>query len=113
MGYVVLDRCKDGREGCEDCRERGVEEVKSAHFTLCQKPWECLSQNVDRLQNRLCRKMHGEWFWIWADLEFGGGGEGVGMGMGEGDYDKEHFLGFCKQGGGQGYIPMKLLVITD
>jgi len=113
---VVSGLCRDGREECEDCRERGVGEVKSAHFTLCQKPWECLGHTMDRLQDRLCRKMHGEWFRIREDMERGlKGGEQEGkedVGMGDGNYDREHFRGFCNGGGSKGYIPMKLAAAT-
>jgi hypothetical protein len=43
--------------------------VITTHFTLCQKPWECHAQDGDRIQERLCRKFHGEWFRIREDLE--------------------------------------------
>ena len=57
---VLSGNCRDGRDDCEDCRDRKIEEVKSAHFTLCQKPWECLPHTADRVQHRLCRKLFGE-----------------------------------------------------
>lgn len=31
-----------------------LEELKSAHFTVCQKPWACWKQH----DNRLCNDLH-------------------------------------------------------
>ena len=35
---ICLD--KTGKT-CQDCRLQKIENVKSAHFTICQKPWTC------------------------------------------------------------------------
>ena len=94
---IVSGDCRDGREDCEDCREVNVEDVSTAHFTLCQKPWLCMSHSSDQLQHRLCRKMHHKWFQIRADLE----GK-----TGDGHYDLDHFAGFCSSNGKDGYIPL-------
>jgi len=96
---VVSGLCRDGREDCEDCREMHVDQVVTAHFTLCQKPWLCIGHDQDLLQHRLCRKMHEKWFEIRADLE---GGEGNGK------HDVAQFSGFCKGPGKRGYIPLNL-----
>ena len=95
---VVSGNCRDGRDDCEDCREMDVGEISTAHFTLCQKPWSCLSHNQDQLQHRLCRKLHHEWFRVRADLE----GK-----SGDGKFDSGQFFGFCNHSGGRGYIPIK------
>ncbi len=114
----VDGKCRDGRVDCEDCRERDVSEVRTAHFTLCQKPWECLSHEHDMLQHRLCRKLFGEWYKVRADLELSWEGKslvdeerlngGKKVVVGEGKYDGDLFRGFCKGYGKNGYIPMKL-----
>lgn len=114
VNNIVHGNCRDGREECEDCRERGIEEIKTAHFTLCQKPWECLPHDADLLQHRLCRKLFSEWYRIRADLELSKKGlelskEGNGKTVivGTGKYQPEIFRGFCKSHGKKGYIPMK------
>eukprot|EP00557_Chaetoceros_sp_GSL56_P010014 CAMPEP_0176478180 /NCGR_PEP_ID=MMETSP0200_2-20121128/1044_1 /TAXON_ID=947934 /ORGANISM="Chaetoceros sp., Strain GSL56" /LENGTH=432 /DNA_ID=CAMNT_0017874091 /DNA_START=54 /DNA_END=1349 /DNA_ORIENTATION=- len=69
VNNVVSGKCRDGRQDCEDCRERNIEDIVTAHFTLCQKPWHCLPHDQDVLQHRLCRSLFGEWYRIRADLE--------------------------------------------
>ena len=32
-------KCRDGKDKCENCRDTEVSKIKSAHFTLCAKPW--------------------------------------------------------------------------
>jgi hypothetical protein len=96
---IPQGRCRTNQEECEDCRNRPVEEVVTAHFTLCQKPWLCLPQNNDIIQQRLCRKMHHEWHRIRADLEQTWGRPE----MGTGTYHQEHFYGHCNALGKTGY----------
>jgi len=103
---VVSGNCRDGRDDCEDCRERDIGEVSTAHFTLCQKPWHCLPHGQDMLQHRLCKKLFKEWYRIRADLEQPGAGDDVVVG--EGKFQPEHFRGFCKSSGQHGYIPIQL-----
>lgn len=102
---VVSGNCQDGREDCEDCRERNIGEIFTAHFTLCQKPWQCLHHNQDMLQHRLCRKLFHEWYRIRANFEKPSVAEDVVVG--EGGYQPEHFRGFCKASGAKGYIPLR------
>ena len=99
---VVSGQCRDGRDECEDCRSRPLLDVRTAHFTLCQKPWRCMPHSHDRIQDRLCRKLHGEWYRIRADMELMWGRDGGG----EGNYQKDHFRGFCKSASNSGYIPV-------
>ena len=35
---IVHGKCRTGESECEDCRSRPLEDVATAHFTLCQKP---------------------------------------------------------------------------
>ena len=115
---IVSGSCRDGynrsdkNDVCEDCRSRPIEDVVSTHFTLCQKPWGCLPQDGDRIQERLCRKFHHEWYRIREDLETTlWGREKVQMANKEdflkvrgGDYQVEHFRGYCKSHGDMGYM---------
>ena len=100
---IVHGKCMTGTEECEDCRSRPLEEVITAHFTLCQKPWLCLPQDDNVIQQRLCRKLHHEWHRIRSDLEESWGRPGIG----EGDYQKDHFYGHCKSHSKKGYIYIK------
>jgi len=107
---VVSGRCRDGRDDCPDCRSRPLDDVRTAHFTLCQKPWWCLPHGANRIQDRLCRKLHGEWFRIREDWERmrGDGKGGVRDGLGNGIFQKDHFRGWCKSQGKNGYIPVNV-----
>ena len=121
VNNVVNGNCRDGRKDCEDCRERDVGELRTAHFTLCQKPWECLSHGHELLQHRLCRRLFGEWYKVRADLELSWQGRSLiaeemknneninqAVVVGSGSFDKYHFRGFCDGSGKKGYIPMNL-----
>jgi hypothetical protein len=97
---VPQGRCRTNEEFCEDCRTRPLEEVATAHFTLCQKPWLCLPQDHDIIQQRLCRKLHHEWHRIRADLEESWGRSKLGSGT----FHQDHFFGHCKSFGYDGYL---------
>eukprot|EP01083_Nonionella_stella_P233126 821718_1 len=121
---VVSGNCRDGRSECEDCRERNVEDVVTAHFTLCQKPWECVVHDQDVIQHRLCRKLSGEWYRIRADWELSRMAKAKAKAsddknakvdaqdavvvVGEGKFQPEHFRGFCNGRGKRGYLPIKI-----
>ena len=45
-------------------RTQNLAEIKSAHFTTCQKPWTC---NPDRV--RLCLELHDSWFNLRKEAE--------------------------------------------
>lgn len=100
---VPQGRCRTGQEECEDCRNRLLSEVVTTHFTLCQKPWLCMPQDSDIIQQRLCRKLHHEWHRIRADLEHSWGRQHVGSGI----FQKEHFYGHCSKSGKAGYLPIQ------
>lgn len=100
---VVHGKCMTGEDDCEDCRSRPLEEVITAHFTLCQKPWWCLPQDQDKIQQRLCRKLHHEWYRIRSELEESWSRPAIG----DGDFQKDHFYGACKSHGQKGYIYIK------
>merc|ERR1712181_114688 len=88
---IVHGDCMTGETECEDCRSRQIEDVVTSHFTLCQKPWMCLPQDKDRIQERLCRKLHHEWYRIRSDLERSWGRPD----QGEGKFQRKQFYGYC------------------
>ena len=102
-GGVVDDKphgtCFTNQETCEDCRSRPIDQVVSTHFTVCQKPWNCMRLQKDILQMRLCRQFHHAWFQARSELEQSWGRSG----WGEYSVEREHFFGFCKKNGLQGF----------
>ena len=38
---------------------QSLDEIRSAHFTVCLKPWNCLKRDFT---NSLCQKLHQRWF---------------------------------------------------
>lgn len=100
---MVYGNCRTGEKDCEDCRSRPLEDIVSVHFTLCQKPWQCLAHAQDMIQHRLCRKLTHEWYRIRSDLEKSWGRSGRGPGIKK---DSDQFFGYCKRPGGKGYVPI-------
>lgn len=102
-GSTEPGKCLTGEAECEDCRARPVEEVVTAHYTICQKPWWCHAHAANAIEHRLCRALMHEWFRARSELE-----QSWGLpGMGEGTYEKEVFLGFCNAHGREGYLPIQ------
>lgn len=97
--------CRDGRETCQDCREVNVREVKSVHFTLCNKPWKCPTwEGMDEKGVTICKEFHKEWFRVREDLEetlSGGNIQNPG-----GKHNPEIFRGYCKSAHERGYVPI-------
>ena len=52
--------CLDKQPTCQDCRVQEPDKVKSAHFTICQKPWTCTKHTNPR-NAVLCEIFH-TWF---------------------------------------------------
>jgi hypothetical protein len=96
---IVNGECMTGQDECEDCRSRPLEDVVTTHFTLCQKPWLCLPQDQNIIQQRLCRKLHHEWFRIRSLMEISWGRAGWGSSQ----WKRDHFYGFCTNEGPSGY----------
>lgn len=64
--------------------------MKSAHFTVCQKPWNCYKAFV----NRLCGDLHRRWLELREEAEkFYGihSGEGSCRGVGQKNYISMRF----------------------
>ena len=58
-----------------ECLQRTLAEVKSAHFTICQKPWTCTKWGAHAptcempMCNPLCKQLHQEWFRLRHEAE--------------------------------------------
>jgi len=91
--------CLDNKETCEDCRETDISEVKSVHFTLCQKPWIC---PLYILGQTLCKEFHTKWFLIREDMENQLGNK-RNKNLNTVDFHNDVFRGYCKGSGGRNY----------
>ena len=58
---VVIEKCLDKKDTCQDCRLQTFENVYSAHFTICQKPWTC-TRHMNPKNAVLCEIFHDQWF---------------------------------------------------
>ncbi|CAB9514145.1 expressed unknown protein [Seminavis robusta] len=106
---VLQGKCRSGKtmDQCEDCRRRPLEDIVSAHFTLCQKPWFCLPFAQDKVDHRQCRKLVHEWFRIRSDLEKKWGRSGLGTAGTTTWVHRDQFYGYCSQTGKEAYIPIE------
>ncbi|CAJ1955361.1 unnamed protein product [Cylindrotheca closterium] len=105
---------------CQDCRIFPVDKTKSAHYTACKKPWECLiahprhaadKSQQTRLNNltniTTCGLLMRKWFDLRSDFE-----EklhktaGVVPATRDGSFKPESFGGYCKGRGA--YIAMNV-----
>lgn len=96
--------CRTGEDDCEDCRNRPLNDIVSAHFTICQKPWFCLPYLHDIVEHRLCRKIVGEWFRVRSSMERSWGRSEIGPGEWK---DSAHFFGYCTEKEKAGYVPVE------
>ena len=90
--------CRDGTGDCEDCREISADLVRSVHFTICAKPWNC-REGFSQKQ-RLCQDLHTKWFEMRKDYEVAAGTWDAAK------YNGKLYGGFCKGGGDKNYIGM-------
>jgi hypothetical protein len=78
-----LTRCRTMQplEECEDCRLTKVSLIKTAHLTVCQKPWGCQAYEGHPQELRekflagkeaypICSQMHNAWFKFRQELEY-------------------------------------------
>ena len=99
-------KCRDGRELCEDCRGRPMDDIRSIHFTLCQKPWLCTHFDENgkySTTGKMCNKFHHEWHRVRSDLEAWLELDNV---KSSGNHKAAHFYGHCNHAGKRGYIPL-------
>ena len=88
----ILDRCiYNTMADVPECLVQTLQEIKSAHFTICQKPWICLRKYFP---NDLCKALHKRWFDLRREAE---------------DFYEVPVTHVpCPKGGHDGYIPMQL-----
>jgi hypothetical protein len=62
----IVDRCLyNTMADTKECESTPLEKIKSAHFTVCQKPWTCYKGII----NDLCHALHQKWFALREEAE--------------------------------------------
>jgi len=102
--------CKDtGTYECDNCQETNITNIKSVHFTICQKPWLCRWNRIgiDGSEARLCNDIIQKWFRIRRDVENlwakQSSSKNKFISNGNGTHRVDQFSGFCTRGGIKGY----------
>jgi hypothetical protein len=113
---------------CKDCRSLPIDQVKSAHYTACKKPWECTlpyprkpSKRQKNQKHRLqeltnittCGLLFRKWFDLRTDFEETVYQQVTAQTNGtkllfrgrDGSYEKQYFGGYCENQ--FQYIPME------
>lgn len=94
--------CLDGKETCEDCRLQKIENVATAHFTICQKPWTC-SYHSNPKNSVLCTDLHDKWFAVRDEFERS---HKLSTTYRHFETRYKNSLGMCKGYGDNQYIPI-------
>lgn len=102
--------CLDGKPTCQDCRLQDSKLVKSAHFTICQKPWTC-TEHVNPRNKVLCEELHVQWFNLRDELE-----RETGVDISYRQAEKSRYKGsqgMCRRYGDKGYLPIPLTLMKS
>lgn len=65
----IVDRCLYNNMADLNCTKMPFEQVKSVHFTLCQKPWSCIHVGDHNHNMDMCRYFHDQWWDIRDKLQ--------------------------------------------
>lgn len=120
-----LNTPKNGK--CEDCRVLPIDATKTAHYTACKKPWECVvpyprvlvprmkahAYRLRELTNATtCGLLFGKYFDIRRDIEsMLASCLGIVQNVPHGDFHPRYFRGYCE---GKGtYISMENTLPSD
>lgn len=113
-----LDGKFETNTNCEDCRVTPIDQVNSAHYTACKKPWECTiphprqtkivndQYRLNHLTNiTTCGILFSKWFELRQDFEDMLALETqLRPSRRDGKFEPAYFLGNCASSGN--YIPM-------
>lgn len=96
-------RCINGALTCEDCRASDPDQVYSAHFTICQKPWTC-TEHLNPRNKVVCEAFHLKWFALRDEFE-----KLLGIDVDSYRASKTRFVGskgMCRGYGDEKYLPI-------
>lgn len=125
-GYGGLCRTTQPVDQCEDCRLTNYSLIKTAHLTVCQKPWWCVGYKAHTKEHKsvwlelhyLCMKMHHAWYKTRKELEFAWSSQDTEyrhitenvtktLALLYPEMIKTTTLGFCAGGGEKDYFRME------
>eukprot|EP01039_Chlorochromonas_danica_P005802 gene5802-6390_t len=102
-------RCINGQPQCEDCRASDPEEVYTAHFTICQKPWTC-TEHLNPRNKVLCEAFHKKWFALRDEMERA---LEIPLTYRSKQTRFKESLGMCRGYGDKKYLPMPIDLVQD
>lgn len=100
-------RCINGEKTCEDCRAQDASNVYSAHFTICQKPWNCNYHQNPR-NSRLCKVFYDKWFALRDEFEKSAGMDTSYRATKVPQNMYPSYLGMCSKYSDRGYLPIPI-----
>ena len=101
--YMVdTENCLDRKPTCQDCRVQKFEDVRSAHFTICQKPWSCTVHDNPK-NEKLCSRFHNEWFKLRDEFE---GEHKIDSSYRKKQSKNVNSMGMCSGYGPDKYLPI-------
>ena len=103
---VPIEKCLNHEETCQDCRLQTFENVSSAHFTICQKPWTC-TKHLNPKNSVLCEIFHDQWFLLRDEFEKE---HSLDLSYRVQDSTYKNSLGMCTGYGDKEYMPIPIPV---
>lgn len=121
----LVGKCRNYRDECEDCMNVNMTLIKSVHYTVCRKPWNCVSEgytnghypsgekgaidtNTGNLD--LCLKMVRKWHEYRSDFErklYNMTKDASILTGSKGNYKHDVFQGHCSGEGGRNYLQLQ------
>jgi len=117
----LLGGCRNALDYCEDCMFTEFDKIYSVHYTMCRKPWQCVSESKvgkpiaeqkkssigSSVDHTHCLELVRHWHELRVDMETQlralTQDETILQGQ-KGDYRADVFLGHCDEEGNSGYI---------
>eukprot|EP00560_Eucampia_antarctica_P001940 CAMPEP_0197833114 /NCGR_PEP_ID=MMETSP1437-20131217/17796_1 /TAXON_ID=49252 ORGANISM="Eucampia antarctica, Strain CCMP1452" /NCGR_SAMPLE_ID=MMETSP1437 /ASSEMBLY_ACC=CAM_ASM_001096 /LENGTH=905 /DNA_ID=CAMNT_0043436955 /DNA_START=312 /DNA_END=3029 /DNA_ORIENTATION=- len=122
-----VGKCRNANpeDVCEDCMVTEPDKIYSVHYTMCRKPWQCLSNgysggkipggprasavNTDTVHLDHCMGLVKKWHELRLDFEESllalTSDSSIRDGM-KGSYKQDIFLGHCNDEGNDGYLKL-------
>ena len=113
-----LGGCRNGLKYCEDCMNTEFDKIYSVHYTLCKKPWQCISSSdkdsIDGVPSHIvnpahCHELHRHWHDLRVDFEnqlYSLTKDDTILKGQSHDYKKDIFRGHCSGEGNSAYAIM-------
>lgn len=121
----LVGTCRNYRDECEDCMNVDLNLVKSVHYTVCRKPWNCVSEGfekgryangdkgaIDTLTGKLepCLEMVKRWHEYRTDFEkklYNVTKDESILEGSKGDFKQSLFQGHCTGEGPSSYLQLQ------